>query len=128
MNAITEKFKETIISVLPFVIIVVLLSLFVTPLGLQTLSKFLIGAVFITIGMPIFLQGIDLSISPMGEMMSKALIKTGSIRIILIGSFIFGFVVTVAEPDMHILAGQVNSVTMGQVAKNLLLIVKRLHT
>lgn len=123
MNAITEKFKETIISVLPFVIIVVLLSLFVTPLGLQTLSKFLIGAVFITIGMPIFLQGIDLSISPMGEMMSKALIKTGSIRIILIGSFIFGFVVTVAEPDMHILAGQVNSVTMGQVAKNLLLIV-----
>jgi len=122
LNALAEKLKETIISVLPFVVIVILISLFVTPLETQTLIKFIIGAVLITIGMPVFLQGIDLSVSPMGEMMSQALIKTGSLKKILIGSFIFGFVVTVAEPDMHILAGQVNAVTMGQFGKNLLLI------
>lgn len=123
MNTITSKFKEIFISVLPFVVIVVLLSLFVTPLKPDTLGKFLLGSVFIMIGMPIFLQGVDLSISPMGEMMSQSLIKTRSLKITLIGSFIFGFVVTVAEPDMHILSGQVNSVTIGQVGKTLLLIV-----
>ncbi len=123
MNSITEKFKEIIAAVLPFVVIVVLLSLFVTPLGGPTLSKFLMGSLLITIGMPIFLQGIDLSISPMGEMMSQALIKKGSLKLLLIGSYIFGFIVTVAEPDMHILAGQINAVTMGQASKTLLLIV-----
>lgn len=122
MNALKEKIKETVISILPFVVIVLLISLFVTPLKTSTLLKFLVGAVLITIGMPIFLQGIDLSISPMGEMMSKSLIKTGKIKIILIGCFIFGFIVTVAEPDMHILAGQVDSVTLGQVSKSILLI------
>lgn len=123
MNDIKEKIKETITSVLPFVIIVILISLFVTPLEKQTLIKFLIGAIFITVGMPIFLQGIDLSISPMGEMMSQSLIKTRSLKKVLIGSFIFGFIVTVAEPDMHILSGQVEAVSMGQIGKNLLLIV-----
>lgn len=123
MNDIKEKIKETITSVLPFVIIVILISLFVTPLENQTLIKFIIGAVFITFGMPLFLQGIDLSISPMGEMMSQSLIKTRSLKMVLIGSFIFGFVVTVAEPDMHILASQVQAVSVDQIGKNLLLIV-----
>lgn len=122
MNPILEKFKEIIASVLPFVIIVVLIHFFVTPLEATTLIKFLLGALFITVGMPVFLQGIDLSISPMGEMMSQSLIKTRKISIILIGSFIFGFIVTVAEPDMHILAIQVNAVTAGQVGRVILLI------
>ncbi|MGI6225264.1 MAG: DUF1538 domain-containing protein [Peptococcales bacterium] len=123
MSTLTNKFKEIIIAVLPFVVIVVVLSLFVVPLKMETLGKFIVGAVFIIIGMPIFLQGIDLSISPMGEMMSQSLIKTGSLKIVLLGSFIFGFIVTAAEPDMHVLARQVNAVTMGQVGKNLLIIV-----
>lgn len=122
MDAIKEKFKETIVSVLPFVVIVILISLFVTPLDKPLMVNFLVGAAFVTLGMPIFLQGIDLSISPMGEMMSQSLIKTGSIKKVLIGSFIFGFVVTVAEPDMHILAGQVDAVTMGRIGKYLLII------
>lgn len=123
MSALTDKIKEIIIAVLPFVVIVVILSLFVTPLKLATLGKFILGAVFIIIGMPIFLQGIDLSISPMGEMTSQSLIKTGSLNILLLGGFIFGFVVTAAEPDMHILGGQVNAVTMGQVGKYMLILV-----
>ncbi len=123
MTELTNKIKEIIIAVLPFVVIVVLLSLFVTPLKIETLGKFIVGAVFIIIGMPIFLQGVDLSISPMGEMMSQSLIRTKSLMIVLTGGFIFGFIVTVAEPDMHILAGQVNAVTVGQVGKELLLIV-----
>jgi len=122
MNAVKDKVKETVISILPFVVIVILIHTFVERLETQTLIKFIVGAVLITVGMPVFLQGIDLSISPMGEMMSKSLIKTGKLKIILIGTFIFGFIVTVAEPDMHILAGQVDSVTLGQVGKVLLLI------
>lgn len=123
MNPILEKFREVIASVLPFAIIVVFLSLFVTPLGRDGLGRFLVGAVFISVGMPILLQGIDLSISPMGEMMSQSLIERGGVWGILIGAFIFGFVVTVAEPDMNILAEQVNAVTVGQVSRSLLLIV-----
>lgn len=77
------------------------------------IAKFLMGAVLMMVGMPMFLLGIDISIAVIGEQISEALIKTNILWMILAGGVILGFLVTVAEPDLHILSGQTTAVTNG---------------
>ncbi len=102
MSLFLEKIKEAVLAVIPIGVIVVLLHLFVTPLEPGVITRFLIGVVFMMIGMPIFLSGVDLSIDPIGTMLSRFLLNTGKMSIILCSLFL-GFVISVAEPDLHIL-------------------------
>ena len=123
MNALTEKFREIAIGVLPIVGTVLLLHFFVTPLEGVILGRFLLGSALILIGMPLFLLGVDISISPIGEDMSHSLIQTNKMKIVVLGSFLFGFIISVAEPDLHILAKQVSVVTNHLIPQMLLVIV-----
>lgn len=123
MNAITEKFKEVSFAILPIVGVVLLLHFFLVPLETPVLMRFLIGAVLIMVGMPLFLLGVDISIEPIGEGMSEALIETNKMKIVVTGSFLFGFIISVAEPDLHILAQQVSSVTNNAIPQMLLVVV-----
>ena len=88
-----------------------------------TILIFIIGTMLMIIGMPLFLLGVDLSISVMGEQISEVLTKSNRLWIILLGGCGFGFVVTVAEPDLHILAGQVHAVTEGTFHSFLMIVL-----
>lgn len=123
MIAIREKFKEIIWAVLPIVGVVLLLHFFVVKLETITLIKFLVGALFMVIGIPIFLYGIDLSITPIGDHLSEALVKTNHVTYILIGGIFLGFIASVAEIDLHILGRQVSAVTGGRFNSNLLVLM-----
>lgn len=123
MNLLISKIKEVIYSVLPITVIVLILNFTLTPLEGHILIKFIIGTLLMLIGMPIFLLGIDISISPIGEQISEVLVKSNKLLIILLGGGFFGFVVTIAEPDLHILASQVNSVTRGRFNSSLMVII-----
>lgn len=118
-----EKIKEVILSVLPISLVVVILHFTLTPLEPRIFANFLIGSFLMIIGMPIFLQGIDISITPIGEQTSGVLAKSNKLWIILFGGCFFGFIVSIAEPDLHILAGQVNSVTKGQFNSGLMILL-----
>lgn len=123
MSLFLEKIKEAVLAVIPIGVIVVLLHLFVTPLEPGVITRFLIGVVFMMIGMPIFLSGVDLSIDPIGTILSRFLLNTGKMSIILGGSLFLGFVISVAEPDLHILANQVNDVTGGNITRSSMILV-----
>jgi hypothetical protein len=123
MLQIKEKFKEIFYAVIPIVVVVLLLHFTITPLGKDILIKFLLGTVFVLIGMPLFLMGVDLSITPMGEKVSGSLLKRKSLFPIILGGIIIGFSVTIAEPDLHILAGQVKDITLGSMDSNLMVIL-----
>lgn len=114
MLAILGNIKEAILSIFPVFLVLMILALTITPLSLITIMIFIIGTVLMILGMPLFLLGVDISISPMGEQISAVLTKSNRLWLILLGGCGFGFVVTVAEPDLHILAGQVHAVTEGQ--------------
>ena len=103
-TAIAEKIKESALSTLPIVIIVLLLSLSVSPLSPDLLLAFLIGAVFIIIGMGLFSLGAEQSMTPIGSKIGTALTKTKKLPLILFVSFILGFAITIAEPDLQVLA------------------------
>ena len=117
MNAITDKLKEVLFSVLPIVIIVLILNFTITPLETPTLIRFLIGALLIILGLSIFLLGVDLGITPVGNLMGSFLAKSNNVWVVLTAGAILGFFISIAEPDLHILAGQVNFVTSGVISK-----------
>ena len=71
---------------------------------------FLMGAVLLVVGMLFFNVGVDLSMTPMGERVGTIMTKSKSLIIVILISFIMGFVITVSEPDLQVLAQQVPSV------------------
>ena len=123
MSILIEKFKEVIIAVLPITIIVLLLNFTIIPLETHLIFRFLVGAALIIIGLTIFLIGVDIGITPIGTLMGKSLVKSNKIWIIGIAGLILGFFISIAEPDLHILAGQVSDVTAGVVSKYVIIVI-----
>lgn len=102
--AISEKIKESAISVLPIIAIVAVLCLFVCPIQSELLVSFLAGALMIIVGMGLFSLGAEQSMTPIGNKIGTALTKTRNLPLILGVSFLLGFAITVAEPDLQVLA------------------------
>ncbi|MFA5699343.1 MAG: DUF1538 domain-containing protein, partial [Sphaerochaeta sp.] len=114
MNALKSTLNEVLASVLPIVAIVLILHFTVTPLEGELLGAFLLGALLIIIGLTIFLFGINQGLSPIGEGLGASLAHSNSLITIIFFSLIIGFFVSFAEPDLRILAKQVDLVTSSQ--------------
>ena len=106
-----EKIKESLISVLPLSIIVIILN-FTNLVNLTTdeLVIFIISALLLVVGIGLFNLGADLAMTPMGEYVGTSLTKSKKLGVLLIASFILGFFITIAEPDLSVLAKQVEEV------------------
>jgi len=105
------KLSESLISVLPVSIIVLILGL--TPITNLTLKEtviFTVSSVFLIIGIGLFNLGADLAMSPMGEHVGSGLAKTRKFALLIAVCFIMGVIITVAEPDLSVLASQVKAV------------------
>ncbi|MDD3243857.1 MAG: DUF1538 domain-containing protein [Eubacteriales bacterium] len=89
---------------LPIVITVCALCLTVTPIPASLLLSFLLGAVMIVAGMGLFSLGAENSMMPIGTRIGTAMTLSRKIGFILIASFVLGIVITVAEPDLQVLA------------------------
>ena len=103
-----RKLKETLTSVLPIVVIVLVLNFTIAPLE-SMLWSFLLGAVLLVVGLSLFLAGTDIGMAPVGEKLGSVLAQKRSVVLMLSIGFIIGFVVTLAEPDVTVLASQVHS-------------------
>lgn len=104
-----EKCRESVISVIPVVILVLLLHLTVAPLG-DDLPKFLTGAALFIVGLGLFLVGADIGVLPMGQKVGSTLTGKRNLALMLAVGFVVGFIITVAEPDVQVLAAQVTGV------------------
>lgn len=96
--------KESALSVLPIVVIVLILCLSVSPTKPELLLCFLIGAVLLVGGMGLFSLGAETSMTPIGSKIGTALTKTKKLPLILLVSFLLGFAITISEPDLQVLA------------------------
>lgn len=108
------KLKESLTSVLPVSLIVCALNF--TPLVNFTSKEiivFLICTFFLVFGIGLFNLGADLAMSPMGEHMGAGLTKTKSVALLLGVCFLMGLLITVAEPDLSVLARQVSEAING---------------
>ena len=111
MTVLLKKIKEALVSVLPVAAIVCLLNL--TPLvhftGLE-IGVFLVSAVFLILGIGLFSMGADMAMTPMGEYTGAGLTKSKKLLLLISVCFLMGLLITVAEPDLTVLANQVKDV------------------
>ena len=105
-----EKFMETLKAVLPILIIVLLLCFSIAPIPPSILMTFLTGATLLIVGMLFFNVGVELSMTPIGEKVGSIITRSKSVFVMVLISFIMGFVITISEPDLQVLAQQVPSV------------------
>ena len=105
-----EKVKESLSSVLPITLIVLVLSITLVPMEIGTLALFLTGAVLLIFGMGFFQLGAEMSMTPLGEGVGKTLAKREKIILVVLVSFALGTIITIAEPDLQVLANQVASI------------------
>ncbi len=109
-NAFIGKIKEAAASVLPIVLIVAVLCLIWIPMQNDLMLAFLIGAVLLIAGMGLFTVGSDLSMSQIGSHIGARLTRSRNVPLILTVSFLLGAAVTIAEPDLQVLAKNVPSI------------------
>ena len=104
------------ISALPITAIVYILSL--TPLFNFTAAElitFSIGAVLLILGIGLFNLGADIAMTPIGTHVGSGLAKQRKLGLLLAVCFILGMLITIAEPDLQVLAKQVSAVMNGTV-------------
>ena len=105
-----SKIKEALFSVLPVTLIVIILNL--TPLVNLSFDEtliFSVSAIFLILGIGFFALGADVAMTPMGEHVGSGLTKSKNLKLLLIVCFALGVLITVAEPDLTVLADQVGS-------------------
>ncbi len=116
------KFKEVLISVFPVTLIVIILHFTIAPLEPGMLPKFIGGAILLVIGLSLFLLGTEIGVLPMGELMGNTLAKSKKFLFLVVIGFFIGFMITMAEPDLHVLGEQFGIINP-YVSKSLLLIM-----
>lgn len=104
------KTQESLSSVLPITLIVLLLNFTMAPMPFGIRGLFLIGAILLILGMGLFTLGADMSMLPMGEQIGAQLTKSRKIILLIGVSLVMGIMITIAEPDLQVLAEQVPSV------------------
>jgi len=105
------KVKESALSVLPFFLIIVTLYLIFLPFNIFAFLSIIIATILMIIGMSLFNVGVDMSTMKMGGYVGSHLSKSRKFSFMLILSFILGFIVTIAEPDLMVLAEQVPGIS-----------------
>ena len=109
-NSLTEKLKEALAAVLPIMVLVMILSMTAAPIPSGTMLSFLLGGVMLVIGMMFFSVGAEVAMEPMGKMIGARVTKTRNLKLILGLGFLLGVLITVSEPDLQVLAEQVQAI------------------
>ncbi len=109
MDAI-KQLKEVSLSVLPIALISSVLALVLGVVDVTGLLWFLFSCVVVIIGLTLFLLGVNIGLLPIGNKIGSAITKSRSLLVIILVSLLLGFVITVAEPDVQVLAGHVTEV------------------
>lgn len=109
-KGLNDKLREALRSVLPIILIVLVLCFLIVPMSSGVLLTFLMGGVLLILGMMFFTLGAELSISPMGEMVGTEMTRSKKLWVMIVLALVLGFIITVSEPDLQVLAGLVPSV------------------
>ncbi len=123
MQQFRELFSEVAMAMFPITLVIFILQVTFLRLPAPVFFQFVIGSIMVFLGLFLFLLGVRIGLLPLGEVLGSSLPARGSLIIILGLSFILGFVVTVAEPDVRVLAHQVDFVSGGYISSSILITV-----
>lgn len=121
LKDIKEIVLEIIQAVFPVILVITLLQLLLIRMDIQIFLQFLTGALMVTAGLFLFLLGVRVGLLPAGQAVGSGLVTRGSVVLLLSITFILGFVVTVAEPDVRVLSMQVDLASEGSISGTVLI-------
>lgn len=116
-----KNFKEVIIAIMPMTILIVILTFVFAPLDVESMGRFILGAIMMMVGMSLFLFGADYSMMEVGDLVGKYMIKKKSLPIVISLGFLIGIVITIAEPSVQVLGQQVFDISDGEIGRVLLI-------
>lgn len=123
MKALRDKIIESLTSILPIALIVLVLSVAFVPMDTGTFVLFLVGVFLLIVGLGCFMLGADMSMLVIGEKIGTTMTHSRKLWLIALLSFVIGVIVTIAEPDLQILAEQVPAIAQKTPLGNYLLIL-----
>lgn len=123
MQDIRESVSEVLRAVLPIILVIVILEAGVLKAPPSALLQFLLGSGMVVLGIALFLSGVKAGLLPVGEAIGSELSARGSLALVVAGAFLLGFLATVAEPDVRVLAGMVDIVSQGGIPQEPLIVV-----
>ena len=118
-----RKLKETLTSVIPIMLIVIVLNFTIAPIGAERMLRFLLGGLLLILGLTVFLAGTEIGMVPVGEKLGSVLTHKKNVWFMLVVGFIIGFAITMAEPDVSVLAAQVHSLNPAISERTLILMI-----
>jgi len=110
MAHIFASLRESLKSVLPIALIVLILSVTCVALEAGVLVLYIFGTILLIFGISFFTVGSGISMEPLGDGIGKSLNKKGRILLPMLICFVLGFLITVSEPDLQVLAEQVPTI------------------
>ncbi|MDR0859318.1 MAG: DUF1538 domain-containing protein [Oscillospiraceae bacterium] len=112
-----DKIFESLSAVLPVTLIVLILSVTLVPMSGEMVFMFILGTAMLILGLGLFTLGVDQSMMIMGERIGAGITRTRKVPLIIITCFVIGVFITVAEPDLTVLAEQT------PIAENMVIIL-----
>lgn len=109
-RVLMEKLREAAASVLPITLIVALVCLVFVPVRSGLLLSFLLGSLLLIGGMGLFTLGADMSMSRIGSSIGAQLTRSRKLSLIVAVSFLLGTAISLAEPDLQVLAQNVPAI------------------
>ena len=106
-HILNEKLREAAASVLPICAVVAAVCFASVPVDSGLMLSFLIASVMLVVGMGLFNLGADMSMTRIGSHIGSRLTKSRRLELILPLSFVLGVAITIAEPDLQVLAANV---------------------
>ncbi len=118
-----DKLLDVLKAVAPLICVVCMLQITIVQAPTALFLQFLVGSALAVVGMLLLFTGVDLGILPMGRFIGAELPQKGSLTLIIAVAFSLGFATTVAEPDVLVLARQVDTVSQGAMSGQAVLYV-----
>jgi len=109
-SIVSEKMKESFKSIMPVTAIILLLCFTLVPVESGAFLAFIIGALLLIVGMGLFSMGADTAMTPIGQYIGATAIRKKKIWILVLICFIVGVLITISEPDLHVLSEQVSDI------------------
>ncbi|MDT8358613.1 MAG: DUF1538 domain-containing protein, partial [Methanomicrobiaceae archaeon] len=123
MQDFKKTFREVMQAIFPIIGLIVIIQILILGTPLSGIIQFLLGSTMVIIGVTCFLIGITAGLLPMGKAIGSELPHSRSVALIASVAFLFGFLATVAEPDVRVLTSMIESVSNGGIAQDPLILV-----
>lgn len=105
-----RKIGSALVDLIPIVVCIGFFQAFVIRQGIPNAGEILAGGLFVVVGLFLFIEGLETSLFPIGELMAHTLTKKGSLLWLLVFAFLLGFSTTIAEPALIAISGQAGSI------------------